>query len=249
MIFGFIGQQIRYNITMQINGSILVTGSTQKDRNQSILDLLSENLEVKSLNHSDILTLEVPEDRTTIGIAEVRKGLTFISEKPVLLKKRVLLVLRAHKLTADAQNALLKVLEEPPANGLVVLSTQNENDLLPTVVSRCRKLVVKNSARPQTQSGDDETLTKLDLLKVQNLSLAEQLELAESLSKLEKDEIISCLKQAIEDLKRTTDQPSADQNPETFKLLKKSLDFLIWIQNSGPGVNLRLALEAFFVSE
>ena len=74
----------------------------------------------------------------SIGIEEVRKIEEILSLKPFGGGKRILLVKRVDKATFEAQNAMLKFLEEPPIDTYVILTTTNLNSLLPTVVSRCQ---------------------------------------------------------------------------------------------------------------
>ncbi len=61
---------------------------------------------------------------------------------------RVILLKPAEAMNEAAANALLKTLEEPPANNLLILTASGERDLLPTIVSRCRRLVF--NALPQS---------------------------------------------------------------------------------------------------
>lgn len=78
----------------------------------------------------------VPE--TSIGIAEVRQTIKFLSQKPTQSPNNIIVFYNAHLLTIPAQNAILKILEEPPANSLIYLVTDNPDQLLPTILSRCQ---------------------------------------------------------------------------------------------------------------
>lgn len=57
--------------------------------------------------------------------------------------KRVLLIEKAHKMTVEAQNALLKLLEEPPEDTVIILLAQPDSGLLPTITSRTRQISIK----------------------------------------------------------------------------------------------------------
>ena len=57
--------------------------------------------------------------------------------KPYYGPKKIYIVNEAEKMTVQAQNALLKTLEEPPAYGVIILLTTNMDSLLPTILSRC----------------------------------------------------------------------------------------------------------------
>lgn len=80
----------------------------------------------------------VAPDGQSIGIAQVQTLLEEMALGPVEGGTRVFVIAPAGALTEEAQNALLKGLEEPPARSVVVLVATREDELLPTVASRCR---------------------------------------------------------------------------------------------------------------
>ncbi len=84
-----------------------------------------------------------------IKIAQIRGLDGFFNVGTHRAGRRVVLVYPADALTTDAGNALLKTLEEPPADTLFLLVTSRLNDVLPTVRSRCAKLLI---ARPEATS-------------------------------------------------------------------------------------------------
>ncbi len=90
------------------------------------------------------------EDRS-IGIEDVRKALVFLAKKPLISKRRLLVINNSQKLTIDAQNALLKTLEEPNTSSQIVLIADNEETLLPTVLSRCQKILIKQEFSPDNK--------------------------------------------------------------------------------------------------
>jgi DNA polymerase III subunit delta' len=75
----------------------------------------------------------------TISIERIRELRRTIRLKP-LEGKRVVIIAEADKMTAEAANALLKILEEPPAHMHLILSSSRVNTLLPTIVSRCQEI-------------------------------------------------------------------------------------------------------------
>ncbi len=86
-------------------------------------------------NHPDIILVTKAKD--TYSIAEVRDRLIDdIPIKPYRFPRKIYILPEAEKLNPASQNALLKTLEEPPAYGLILMSTSNRNALLPTVLSR-----------------------------------------------------------------------------------------------------------------
>lgn len=92
----------------------------------------------KSNNHPDFYQIE-PENKT-IKIEQIRKMQEKISEKPITSNKKVYLIIDSDTMTKEAQNCLLKTLEEPPEYACIILTTSNESKLLNTIKSRCMKI-------------------------------------------------------------------------------------------------------------
>jgi DNA polymerase-3 subunit delta' len=76
----------------------------------------------------------------SIGIDAVREIRNFLWQKPNVSKRRTLVLDEAEFLTAEAQNALLKITEEPPASSLIILVSSDPDGLLPTILSRIEKV-------------------------------------------------------------------------------------------------------------
>ena len=64
-----------------------------------------------------------------------------VIEKPIVSNKKVYLINNAENMNKEAQNCLLKTLEEPPEFVTILLVTNNENNILVTIKSRCTKLM------------------------------------------------------------------------------------------------------------
>lgn len=95
-------------------------------------------------NHPDIINV-IHEKPTSIGIDEIRAQLTNDVEiKPYYGPYKIYIISDAHLLTLQAQNALLKTIEEPPAYAIIMLLTNNAEALLPTISSRCVTLTLKS---------------------------------------------------------------------------------------------------------
>ena len=75
----------------------------------------------------------------SIGINQVREINNFLWRKPILSLRRTLIIKNAGSLTAQAQNALLKITEEPPPHGFIILIVNKLEELLPTLLSRFQK--------------------------------------------------------------------------------------------------------------
>ncbi len=92
----------------------------------------------ESGNFGDFLPL--PETGASLGIAEVRALVNALARAPVEGKRKSALIPRAERLTPEAQNALLKTLEAPPAGAVLLLTSDSPEALLTTIVSRCQLL-------------------------------------------------------------------------------------------------------------
>jgi DNA polymerase-3 subunit delta' len=108
---------------------------------------------VTAQGHSDLLVLERTAGdsgalRTVITVDQVRRTIGFFGSTAGEGGWRVLIVDAVDELNAAGTNALLKILEEPPARALLLLVSHAPGRLLPTIRSRCRRL----SLRPLTEA-------------------------------------------------------------------------------------------------
>lgn len=88
-------------------------------------------------NHPDIIWI-THEKPNSIGVNDLREQLiTDIQIKPYSSKYKIYIIDEAEKMTVQAQNALLKTIEEPPEYGVILLLTINADGFLPTILSRC----------------------------------------------------------------------------------------------------------------
>ena len=92
-------------------------------------------IEFDSNNNPDFFCLE--PDGNSIKIDMIRELQKNIQEKPIISSRKVYIINDADKMTKDAQNCLLKTLEEPPEFASIILVGENENEILATIKSRC----------------------------------------------------------------------------------------------------------------
>ena len=85
--------------------------------------------DVKWLTHEKPATISVDDIRTQIN--------SDMAIKPYSSKYKIYIVDEAEKMNEQAQNALLKTIEEPPSYGIIMLLTNNLESMLPTILSRC----------------------------------------------------------------------------------------------------------------
>ena len=92
-------------------------------------------LKFDSGNNPDYKEIE-PEGKT-IKIEQIRNMQEHLLEKPIISNKKLYIIDNAETMSEEAQNCLLKTLEEPPQHAIIILITSNENKLLQTIKSRC----------------------------------------------------------------------------------------------------------------
>ncbi|MEG3640896.1 DNA polymerase III subunit delta' [Magnetococcus sp. PR-3] len=90
--------------------------------------------------HPDLLWLEKQDGRTQLLVDQVRDLTHFVALTPLLSNYKVAVIDEVSLMNASAANALLKTLEEPPAQSLIILTTQSPGALLPTIRSRCQAI-------------------------------------------------------------------------------------------------------------
>lgn len=122
-------------------------GTGKKYTAQWIAEKLLGKQQVSGLS----LMIVRPDDRDTIGIEQSRQISHFLQLKSVLRQaiNRVVIIEDSHRLTIEAQQALLKTLEEPDPGTCLILTVSAETDILPTVYSRVTKINVKNPPREE----------------------------------------------------------------------------------------------------
>ena len=99
--------------------------------------------------HADLLVVERAVDeksgrrRAEITVDDVRGVREFLSKTPAEGGWRVVIIDSADQMNTNAANAVLKILEEPPSRAMLLLLAHNPGRLLPTIISRCRRLPAK----------------------------------------------------------------------------------------------------------
>lgn len=107
----------------------------KNDKNNSCKSCLA----IQDGNHPDFMIIE--PDGKNIKIEQIRYMQKKIAEKPILSNKKIYIINDSQNMTEEAQNCLLKTLEEPPEYAIIILISSNESKLLNTIKSRCTKEV------------------------------------------------------------------------------------------------------------
>lgn len=119
-------------------------------------------------SHADLLTVEREWDpkrkrmRGEIVVDDVRRVADFLRRTPAEGGWRVVVVDGAETLNRNAENALLKVLEEPPPRAILLLACNAAGRLLPTIRSRCRRLELAPLAAGQVEELLEDYLPEAD---------------------------------------------------------------------------------------
>jgi len=113
----------------------------------------------KSKTYPDHLNLIA--EKNSLGVEDVRHANRFLQKTAHLGKYKTVLIENSQTMTQAAANALLKTLEEPSANSVIILLTSDIEMLLPTIVSRCRVINIRpniGQALLQSMSGQELSL-------------------------------------------------------------------------------------------
>lgn len=113
-------------------------------------------LKVVSLTHPDLVTVN-PGARW-IKVDDVREVLAEAGLRPYEARTKCIIVEPAESLNTESANALLKTLEEPPNDTVIILVSHRPKLLLPTIVSRCQRIRFNAEDRGQESAGDDGDL-------------------------------------------------------------------------------------------
>lgn len=98
-------------------------------------------------SHPDVLFVRPKGASSSVTIDQIRKVITEANMKPYEGRKKLFIIDDAHAMNAEASNAFLKTLEEPPGEAVFILISRSRELLLPTIVSRCH--IVRFFAAPR----------------------------------------------------------------------------------------------------
>lgn len=156
--------------------SFLLVGANADYRYQHAINQIAKALGTTAKNvnaHPDFLTLQT---EGSISIKHVRALKVWAHQKPFEAPKKAVLIPEAQNLTLPAQHALLKTLEEPPGDTIIILTTPNASILIATIVSRCQLVTLKHSSRvQQNPASEDNKAIQALLTKLLAMSPGERL--------------------------------------------------------------------------
>lgn len=185
--------------------SRLLISADFDSQKEEALNILSD-LKITQ-NHPDLFWLEA--EGKSLGVEETKKIREHLSFKPHSAEGKVVVIIGADKLTPDAQNSLLKTLEEPPESATLILTAQSEDNLLPTILSRCQIMHIDqsnivtlseakgiySSATPTHPSAGGQNDTNRTIKEILDASLVEIFQIIEKTDK--KEELLEALAEYI----------------------------------------------------
>ena len=165
-----------------VSHAYMFEGPNGIGKNTMARELAAILLEMENLFNSPDY-IEIKPDGNSIKIAQIRKLQSDILVKPYKSYK-IYVIDEAQKMTVEAQNALLKTLEEPPKYAIIILITNNKESLLDTIKSRCE--IIKFTPIPLVEVADYLTQIGVDKNRASLLanfsrgSMQKAIELSES---------------------------------------------------------------------
>lgn len=139
-------------------------------------------IEYETNNNPDFMHIE--SDGKSIKIEQIRMMQEKMAEKPIISQKKVYIINDSDLMTKEAQNCLLKTLEEPPEYAVIILIAANENKLLNTIKSRCIIMpfypIQDIELQEYIKKEQPEVVIHQNLLKASGGSLGKLLSLAEN---------------------------------------------------------------------
>ena len=211
-------------------------------------------IEFSSNNNPDFLYIE--PDGNNIKIEQIREMQKKIQEKPIISQKKVYIIDNADQMTQEAQNCLLKTLEEPPEFATIILLGNNESAFLPTIKSRCMILSCKpiqdselKTFLEQNYGMKNITQNMLDRFQgsvgkaIELKDKEEYQKLEEIIAKLQESDLITTLKNELDEMHKEGVQIHfiGDLTRLSEKLQKVTANAVEMTKNN-TGVVLQIAL-------
>jgi DNA polymerase III delta prime subunit len=230
--------------------SFIVIAKEREKRDSYIQDYADQH----AINSFDITHIEKEVDAKSttksIGIETIKLMQKNLYFKPIKSVDKLVVLGDAQLLTPEAQNALLKVLEEPPAHTYIILGTDTKEALLPTILSRCQIIELKTEGKKISEKTRDE-LT-LFIASLPELTIGGRLKQAEQLAKDKEkainwiESLILILREQLLDSYKQTEIPSHT----TFNFQLSTLNSFqsLYTVLKTTNVNPRFAIEHTLLS-
>lgn len=192
---------------------------------------LSKELKV-NLNSADFLQIFPDDEKESIGIEKTRALKKWMTIKPYNGKHKICVIFNAQMLTIEAQNSILKELEEPNPGCFTVLSSNNHNLLLPTVLSRCE--LIQDLSNYQEISGENILkLSKIEQFKYIEsiLTIKDKIVRNESIKKFLKDLLLDLERDLLSDKNNLTIRKNIELAEQTYKMITSNTSKRLALEN------------------
>jgi DNA polymerase III delta prime subunit len=229
--------------------SFLITSKDKTKREQYALAFCEEqhisSLDITIIDKYSTDAKTVKKAPESIGIERIKKLQQRLYLKPLKSLQKACVINDAQLLTTEAQNAMLKFLEEPPDNTIIFLTASTKEALLPTILSRCQVIELLTANNLSEKEGE-ELYEQIERLR--SLTVSDSLQMAETIAK-NKDEALLWLENIIITMRTklllTVEEGSRGKEWYVFTIrqFQKTYETV-----KTTNTNLRLTLEHLFLS-
>lgn len=219
--------------------SILIASKNKEKAEEEILKICKKY----QIAQIDISTVE---SEKTIGIGQIRELAKKLFLKPIKSKQKAVILNAYNGLTKEAQNALLKMLEEPPDNTLIFLTVNSREEVLPTITSRCKIFNLNNEA-VKVDEVEKKKISQL-LESLPKKGVGERLKIAQDIAKDKKEAVLWLEKMILVLREKLIESKKNGKKLEFDALLILKAFQKAHKTASTTNANLRLLVENLFLS-
>ena len=182
--FPWVNEKITSINLNNLSHAVIIEGQEGVGKNQICLHLInnllseknSHNL-IKNNSHPDLFCInnetlisyferkdkkKVKTNTKKIPVGFIREAIDFVMLKSGLSKNKILFIDNAENLTISSQNALLKILEEPPENTYIIIQSNRYKCLNQTIYSRCQMIHFNNLSQDELHTWAEDILQNKD---------------------------------------------------------------------------------------
>ncbi len=215
--------------------AFLILGKNKEDRDREIASRIA------AWKISSWDTIRLTSESPSIGIESVRDFVRALTQSPLNSPFKVGVIEEIERLTTEAQNALLKTLEEPPPHTYLLAETSAVESLLPTILSRF--LLVNLGAG--VASNEEKNTTKQMLIAIAGSGIANRLQRVDELARSREDG-----RRLVDAMLTTISTMLHEKDPviPTHALTRFTRKLLAARSQLAVNVNPRLVLDNVFIS-
>lgn len=216
--------------------------SKNKDTQESHLKSLIAGLtgeDIQEIQDTPDIHILDRREENSIGIEDVKDFVKEMIYKPFGGGKQIAVIYEAEKFTTQAQNSLLKTLEESNDDTIYILCVDNEKNVLPTIYSRSKPIYIQQEIQQNSNTDKPEVF---------NMDLVEQFNLIESISK-EKQPCLDLLASLEAYMKIELEKEIKNDNINSSRVISERLkEIQDTREKINSNCNKRLVLEALVIS-